>query len=177
MENSANEKNQDIKQRFVGRHVKSRVTAMVEYILQSAENFEIKPFSYDNIENIWVFVSSEGIEYPGKSGKEMLAQLSKELHNLESSVSTATDHEIVLLTEKIKNFEQGYETYREVLEWWTVSDFLGKKLQEFGYVILTDGDNYIWGRTQQDYEIWDDKCIGVICNDMEILEGQINAIP
>ncbi len=59
---------------------------------------------------------------------------------------------------------------QEVFEWWLVSDFLARKLEAKGEVII-DGES-IWGRTTTGQAILLDHVISEICSDMEILEGQ-----
>lgn len=61
---------------------------------------------------------------------------------------------------------------QEIYEWWIVTEFLYKKLKALGHPVLEWGNNCYWGRCTTGQAILLDHAIGVICEEMEILDGQ-----
>lgn len=62
---------------------------------------------------------------------------------------------------------------KEIYEWWIVTDFLCDKLRKQGEPVLEWGNNCYWGRTTTGQAILLDHVISVICEEMQILDGQI----
>jgi hypothetical protein len=64
--------------------------------------------------------------------------------------------------------------YREALEHWAVTKWLGEKLQAHGEMVIFGFLDFeaIWGRTTSGQAILLDHVIGEIAEEMEILEGQ-----
>jgi hypothetical protein len=89
----------------------------------------------------------------------------------EQSLELGADFNTVHELEKL---EQSYGDIdsepSEIYEWWLCSDFLIRKLQEQGECIL-DSEG-IWGRCTSGQAILLDGVISLICEEMEILEGQ-----
>lgn len=91
--------------------------------------------------------------------------LKENIADIESKISAMED-EIY----DVENIE-GQQT--DVFEWYTVSNFLSKKLQEHNEPIIEDEN--IWGRCTTGQAILLDYVITKICADMEVLEGQANS--
>lgn len=68
--------------------------------------------------------------------------------------------------------EDGEEVYREVFEWWRITEWLYRKLREKGEVVLEGSYFYYWGRCCTGQSISLDSIIDKICEEMEIFEGQ-----
>lgn len=78
----------------------------------------------------------------------------------------------------LSQYEQskdGEDIEREAYEHWVVSDWLADKLEAHGEMIIKDFLGLtIWGRATTGQAILLDHVISVICENMEILEGQVN---
>lgn len=61
---------------------------------------------------------------------------------------------------------------KEIYEWWIVTDYLRDELRKQGEAVLEWGNNCYWGRTTTGQSIMMDHVIAVICEEMEILDGQ-----
>lgn len=49
------------------------------------------------------------------------------------------------------------DEYREVYQWWAISEYLGDVLKELGdYILAPTHIGYIWGRTGCGYELYED---------------------
>lgn len=49
------------------------------------------------------------------------------------------------------------EEYKEVFQWWFISNYLGEKMKESGnYIVAETYYGYVWGRTGCGYSIEDD---------------------
>lgn len=62
----------------------------------------------------------------------------------------------------------------EIFEWWIVTSWLGRKLEEKGYPVVERSMGWLWGRTTTGQSISIDYVIRQICQDMEFLYGQKN---
>ena len=62
--------------------------------------------------------------------------------------------------------------YREVYEFWHVSDFFADKLRENGETVTEILDFNVWSRCTSGQAIMLDSVIETIARDMEILSGQ-----
>ena len=173
--------NQRIKGLFVGKEVYSNVNTMVEYILNSSYEDQNAPFSWDDVTNLYVNNDEEIDEKNDKIETIKDSDRYCELDNKysEDELTGAEEIEYNKLLKDIENIENDIEELQnaqeqpqEVFEWWIVSSYMARKLQEAGAVII-DGEN-IWGRTTTGQAILLDGIISNICSDMEILEGQKN---
>lgn len=61
---------------------------------------------------------------------------------------------------------------KEIYEWWIVTKFLYNKLKSHGQPVLEWGNNCYWGRCTTGQSIMLDHVISLICEEMEILDGQ-----
>jgi hypothetical protein len=147
-------KSQDIKRKFVEREVIANVNSMVSYILQNKGTDA--PFSYDDIENLYIPVC------PECGNKEKMT----EKENKKGDTIYKCNYCKKTFTEEPDTEPQ------EVYEWWMVSGWLCGLLQEKGEVIIESES--IWGRCTTGQAILLDGVISDICKDLEILEGQKN---
>lgn len=169
-------KNQDIKRKFVEREVFSCVTMMTEYILSKGYEDREAPFCMDDVENIYID-NSEEIEKLQEKKEELETKL-EELQE-QTDPAPAIEEQIEKLEKKISSIEDKIEELeneqtepQEVYEWWMCSDWLIGKLKDQGEPVLVDEG--IWGRTCTGQSILLDHVISVICEELEILEGQKN---
>ena len=140
-------KNQEILRQLVSREVLMNGTAMVEYILRS-ESSEA-PISYDDAVNAYYKVCPDC-----------------------GSILSETDKPGVYKCDSCDEFydeSEIAEEEKEVCEWWFVTEYLAKKLEAQGELIIA-GYN-IWGRLGSGQAIYLDSVIGKIGEEMEILEG------
>lgn len=66
-------------------------------------------------------------------------------------------------------------TQPEIYEWYAVSDWLGKKLSQYGEVVIDAYGKRYWGRQGTGQSIICDNVIEHIAYDLEILEGQTHS--
>lgn len=62
--------------------------------------------------------------------------------------------------------------YPEVNEWWFITEYLAKKLEDKGEIVNYYFNTPLWGRCTTGQAILLDSVISKICEEMEILEGQ-----
>jgi len=173
--------NQTIKGQFVGKEVFANVNSMVEYILRSSYEDREAPFSYDDLTNYYKD-NSEAIdgkqeEIDDIKDSEKYCELDNkysedELNETEELEYNKLGEAIENIESSIQELESDQEEPQEVFEWYMVSNYLARKLQERGEVVI-EGEN-IWGRCTTGQAILLDSVISEICYDMEILEGQKN---
>jgi hypothetical protein len=183
-----NTTNQEIKRKFISNHVYANVNQMTEYILNKGFEDRNAPFSFDDVENFYIYpewnknLQGEDLYFEGGNDtdkKEFLKEferLEEESQSLFDSegISEETHERNLQLIEDAKSEFENLETEsQEVFEWWLVSDYLCKKLSRKGYVVIADEN--IWGRTTTGQAILLDYVITEICAEMEILEGQQNS--
>jgi len=178
-------KNQEIKSKFVGIHVYAQVNALVEFSLQEGWENSDAPISWEDIENIWEFpewhekIGDDNLDFYGGIHEEH-EKFKEEFTKLRQRNDDRLDEELIdddrwgEIASEIDDAESDFETLdtemQEPLEWWLVSNFLARKLNEKGHPNFED----IWGRTTSGQAILLDHVISEICWDMEILEGQSN---
>lgn len=152
--NSAN--NQHIKGQFVQREVYTCFSYEMDSILKmSCEGSNNDLPTYEDIENSYMYVCPEcGEELP----EENELKEGKEKEHVCSHCE--------------KEFNEADTECQEIFEWWIISKHLYKKLKEKGYCVLEWGNNYYWGRCTTGQAILLDYVISLICEEMEILEGQ-----
>jgi len=147
-------KNQKIKEKFVNMHVYACVTNMADYILKQDDTDA--PFTSEDIQNYYTY---------------FCANCGERISLDECEIDE--DYAYVCPYCKESFYDPDYGV-QEVYEWWIVSGFLGRKLESHGEPIVHDGYNYIWGRTCTGQAILLDNVISVICEELEILDGQKN---
>lgn len=64
---------------------------------------------------------------------------------------------------------------QEIFEWWIVSKYLYNRLKDKGQPVMDWGNNCYWGRCCTGQAILLDGIITEICEEMEILDGQVNS--
>lgn len=74
----------------------------------------------------------------------------------------------------VEEFENSGENHREILEHWSVSEYLHDAIIKHGGCAGEINNTYIWGRESSGQAILLDGIISRICQEMEILEGQKN---
>ena len=186
--------NQSIKRQFVEREVISLATSLVEYILKQHDYSDDAPFSWDDVENLYMYpersinVDGENFYFYGGS-EEDKEEFIVELEKLEEEyqdkfkndpvTDTSWNNDNSEITEICKTIDKAISEFeeletepQEVYEWWIVSDFLYNKLKDHNEVVLTDGYLTFWGRSCSGQAILLDNVISEICNEMEILDGQ-----
>lgn len=62
--------------------------------------------------------------------------------------------------------------YPEVYEWWFITEYLAKKLEDKGEIVNYYFNTPLWGRRTTGQAISLDFVTSKICEEMEILEGQ-----
>lgn len=179
--------NQEIKGMFVKREVLACFSYEMDAVLTaSSDSCKGDLPTYDDIENMYYFDKENVIykimeEYPFEEKKMIEYANNPETYN--RRVKKDTDFEMFLnslsddeLTELCEEFNidiyDEQSTPHEVFEWWIVTKFLYKKLQDKGQPVLEWGNNCYWGRCTTGQAILLDHVISEICEEMEILEGQ-----
>ena len=178
MESYNSIKNQEIKGKFVGQHVFAGVTAIVEFVLaQSYENRDA-PLSYDDFPYNGYYEDRDGNIYTEDEKSEQIDQWEAELDEVEIDLldEDNADDELEIrkkdLQDKIEDLDGASETYVEIYEWWIVSDYFAEQLEQHKHIVISDGANHYWGRRTTGQAILLDHIVSVICDQMEILEGQ-----
>lgn len=148
--------NQEIKGKFVTREVKTCFSYEMEAILRAGQegqsDKEYPLPSYEDIVNLYDDKCPECGEVLG---------------------STKDQNEKGIKCPYCKErFDESEQEAKEIYEWWIVTEWLAKKLQDKGEAILDWGNNFYWGRTCTGQAILLDGVISEICEEMEILEGQ-----
>jgi len=179
--------NQRIKSKFVDQNVYTRANSMVEYILNQDFDSEA-PFSHDDIENLYVHKcpecnSSEFEEveahkcydcdeiYHDLSETEMFTACDGDCEHVDG-FEEIDAHKCTFCGYLIEDLDDLEMEIQEIYQWHIVSEYLAEKLAEHGEPIIRDEN--IWGRTCCGQAILLDYVISKICEEMEILEGQLH---
>jgi len=169
--------NQDIKGLFVSKHVYMNGHPIVPFILNRCQSVEDVPFTCDDVNNLYSYPEYIG-EYASFDGGSY-EELQEEIERLNELVSDEEDKDIpnlemiTVISDEIEELEKLESDPQEIYEWWFVSDFLCRKLEELGHPVIEDYN--IWGRCTSGQAILLDYAISKICFDMEILQGQENS--
>lgn len=150
--------NQKIKELFVQRNVLTCFSYEMESVLKVSNhtnNMETGLPSYDDIEN--------GFDYVCPCCSEPLPE--------SDELKEGKEKEFICSSCK-EEFSDPDTQPQEIYEWWIVTDHLCDKLRKQGEAVLEWGNNYYWGRTTTGQSIMLDHVISVICEEMEILDGQ-----
>ena len=173
--------NQDIKGKFVNREIIENVNIVVEDLIKANQldhnlGFDI----YEYLQ--WYFTASDGEQYTQEEADEKIQELDDEIQELNSTIiyledeghsATEEEKELQELEELKEELETAdFEEITEIYEYWSVSGWLGKKLEEKGQIIIDECGLCIWGRQTTGQAILLDYVISQICEDLEILEGQ-----
>lgn len=173
--------NQNIKGRFVEREIYVNLNLFVEDSIKAHQlNNDLGFDYYEYIK--YFYTASDGEEYTQDQANEKIEELEEEIQELNSTIiyledeghETADEEKQLSELEELKaelenaDFEELYEPY----EYWSVSGWLGKKLEEKGEIIIDEMGHCIWGRCTTGQAILLDSVISEICEDLEILQGQ-----
>lgn len=179
--------NQTIKGEFVGREVYSCVSELVEYSLKQSYEDNNAPISHEDLslerfEYNSSIISFDGLTYSEKEeAKEELEDLAEKIESFESyeveedeytyiRAGNYTTEQLDEINKAIEEIENLDGNYIEVFEWWLVSPWLAKKLEEKGEIITETYTNKIWGRCATGQAILLDHVISEICNDLGLLK-------
>ena len=157
--------NQKIRRDFVSREVYNCVTSEVEFILSTAylDTPVEAPYSYDDIVNVYV------------NNEDEINELLGEIEYREELIEETEDTEIVdeqrlrilEIEDEIDDLRREEDEPQEIYEWWSVSSYLVKKLEEWGEPVIPDYN--LWGRTCTGQAIFLDSVIGYICKEAKLL--------
>jgi hypothetical protein len=162
--------NQDIKRKFVEREIKTCFSYEMETILRAGQegqkNKDYPLPSYEDIQNLYL-PQCQNCGYQGKFEQVEADEKGNGKFNKEKIV--------YLCPECRQETDEEPETEaQEIFEWWIITEWLAKKLQDKDEPILDWGNNFYWGRTCTGQAILLDGVISDICEELEILEGQKN---
>lgn len=157
--------NQEIKGQFVRQHVLTCFSYEMDAILKASSCHHkfgdgVDLPTYEDIENI----DEEICPKCGSSDIYKVAEADKPAPNDDCFECGSCG----VLQE---NDELDHQP-KEIYEWWIVTEFLYRKLKTQGQTVLEWGNNCYWGRTTTGQAILLDHVISVICEEMEILDGQ-----
>jgi hypothetical protein len=180
MEDYNSIRNQEIKGKFISIHIYACVTNIVEFILKVGPEHHGAPFSIDELNDLSYYEDSKGNTYSEDEKDHTLTHLKDELEAIQEQLEDAPEDKELLsmrdsFEDAIDELESADLQYLDIYEWWIVSPFLARKLEEESQPILTDGFNHYWGRCTTGQAILLDAVISRICSSMEIMDGQKNA--
>lgn len=187
-------KNQDIKGKFVGIHVLLNLSNLIYHIStelddEKAYDLNVTADYYQTLEsNNWF------------SKEDILSEFDIDERRLQTYCDTALEEfyddanyfhcneyiddinvDPISTIDKCSTEEYAEDVcheqdliihYDDVLEHWAVTDYLANKLIEQGEKVEEFYGLNIWCRTTYGQAILLDHCISMVCEDMEILEGQ-----
>ena len=137
---------------FVYREVGNCQSYLVEELLKK------NIFSYDDIINLYSDNQNEINEL-----KNQLDEIKGDLksNTSEDDLTTIAENERKAdeLESKIEELEQEQSEPQEIFEWWLVSDFMAKKLEDQKEPILKNDYGTWWGRTYTGQSIFLDHVI------------------
>lgn len=158
--------NQEIKSQFVKREVLTCFSYEMDEILKASNYLpshimpKITLPSWDDIENAYEDICP-------KCGSDDVYKV------LEADKPSANDDCFECGSCGILQENEQLESQpREIFEWWIVTEYLYNKLKAQGQPVLEWGNNCYWGRCTSGQAILLDHVISVICEEMEILDGQ-----
>lgn len=167
----ADNKAQEIAENLVKNEVLANVNSMVEFIL--ANDSKDAPFCYDDIEkaDIYPAYNENGVNFEGGSEDERdefienLQSLLIEMDELEESEeSEETEKRRESIESAIYDLEQLDPEEREIFEYWICSDYLIRKLADYGEAVIICEN--IWCRTCSGQAIHMDWVIQQIAKDI-----------
>lgn len=178
--------NQDIKRTFIGRDVYCCATTMVNELITA--NSLDSELGFDYLENLIPYGEYDFEELTEEERDEKIEELEEKIDILDEIHEYYYDGEdsedYIQKTNKANYFidelnriidelnDMNFDNYPEVYEWWLVSNNLARRLKSHGHIIVDDYTCSIWGRQCSGQAILLDNVISVICEEMEILDGQ-----
>ena len=142
-------RNLQIRRDFVGRELKANITDLADHLFGLDQ---VNPYAdYEDFTNYEFTLCPECGEsvgnYPG------LRQFTCPHCGYESGMNDISE-----------------KSYAEPIEFYIVSEFLGKKLEKHGEMVLSRLFGWIWGRQACGQMVYMDGVIGDICAEIGILE-------
>ena len=171
---STENKVQEISEKLVKNEVLANVSSMVEFIL--ANESKDAPFCYDDIEKADIFpaYNDNGVYFEGGSEDErdefienlqsLLIEMDELEESEESEESEETEKRRESIESAISDLEQLYPEEIEILEYWICSDYLIRKLADYGEAVINCEN--IWCRSCSGQNISMDSVIKQIAKDI-----------
>ena len=168
---SNTENNQKVLSKLVGREVIQNVSYLVDHFMKNPDALNGSDYSYDDLLEL-----AQVPDYDQSIENWRYDLTQEELEEF------CQDNDIYSLDEHIEDIgaedfcaEHNIDLhYREALEFWAMSEHMGRRLLEHGEAVLELFGLTIWGRTTSGQAILLDRVIEDIGRDMEILHGQAN---
>lgn len=161
-------KNQEIKRKLVQRDVHANVNSMVDFILSQSYEHE-PPFTWDDIENFYMYPEYSGKHASVYTGKE--EDIQEAINSLKEKLDETEDEDVCAeIEEEIQDLEELETEPQEIYEWWIVDSMMMEHLARLGEPVIRHEN--LWGRTTTGQAILLDYCISKMAEEMEILEGQ-----
>lgn len=155
---NTDERNQEVCKQFVRREIGEQQFALVDICRQH----EI--FTDNDITNQWSLESQRANELEVE-----MVNLHKALGNPDCD-SVSIMSRIDDIQEEIDELDVTGDCEQEVLQWWTITPWLAEKLIEKGEVVMDNNYGTWWGRSEAGGEVYMDKVIISICNDLDMLK-------
>ncbi len=176
--------NQDIKGRFVAREVLTCFSYEMESIFKfgyETSNNDLPTF--EDIENYYYFDTEQVIYEIIQYFNDDMLDYANDSNTYNRRCKTEGDFEVFLNTlydedlEEIANhfninIDDARSTPHEIYEYWIVTSYMYEKLKAEGQPVFEWGNNCYWGRCTTGQAILLDHVISLICEEMEILDGQ-----
>lgn len=172
-------KNQEIKQQLVTREIITNASQMMQELsktLGDNEDYLNIVVGYDYETPVIDYIENE------MSNVEAMQYL---VNDNGSMPGTGSAKSQLLKYVELSQYPEDYEEFalefdiepdtKEPLEFWIVTDYFGKRLQEKGEIVGEFMGFTIWGRCTSGQAIMLDCVISEIAKDMEILEGMANS--
>lgn len=196
----SNERNRQVKKRFLQREVFTEATRTIEFILEkSLSDFESPirweyemdrptiascPFCGEvlDLEETDTMDPDITISYDetAEEDERYLCPVCLSGYATEMDARTCCHHKGIYICDHCHTAvsDEDVDYTNEVgdpKEWWLVTDWLAKKLADKNQLVIESEDGvYAWGRMIDAGELIDDEVIDGICHDLELYEGQKN---
>ena len=163
------ENNQEVLGKLVRREVIQNVSYLVDHFMKNPDALNGSDYSYDDLlELAQVPDYDQSIE----NWRYDLTQEELEEFCQDNDIYSLDGHIELIGTEDFCAEHDIDIHYREALEFWAVSEHMGRRLLEHGEAVLELFGLTIWGRTTSGQAILLDRVIEGIGHDMGILHGQ-----
>lgn len=171
--------NQRICAKFVADEVIACVSDMVE--INYGEDIPNKySVDHEDVSNLYRYPEYYGTyakfegggDYARDEEIERLTQLQEEKRS--EGIYILSADQVEKIADEIDDLKRLELEEAEIFEWWIVTSWLGRKLEEKGYPVVERSMGWLWGRTTTGQSISIDYVIREICQDMEFLYGQKN---
>lgn len=169
MESYNSSKNQEIKGKLVARDVIYNVSYLISELFKNPEYADelMGIFNKPDYESAVDYDPDIHVQYSDYlDGYVWVNKNSRK-------VSDSFDGEEDAYRDAVEEHNLDYD-YHEAYEYWIVTEWLGRKLEQQGEMVADFMNMTIWGRGCTGQAIKLDWVISKICSDMRILEGQTN---